>query len=81
MRSVAELGSAGWIRRGERAPLREHLEKRAKKMRRIESGEQITTDEDFGRFYSRVDRDCFVGEFLDFVVRSSTATSARCSTT
>ena len=48
--------------------LRELLEIRAESMRAIESGEQITADEDFGRFYSQVDRDCFTGDFLDFVI-------------
>jgi pimeloyl-ACP methyl ester carboxylesterase len=51
------------------AALRELLEGRAESMRGIESAEQITTNKDFGRFYSQVDRDCFVGDFLDFAVK------------
>ena len=50
------------------AALRALLEPRAESMRRVESSEQITTDEDFGRFYAQVDLDCFVGDYLDFVV-------------
>jgi pimeloyl-ACP methyl ester carboxylesterase len=54
---------------GEEA-LRAHLEERAVNMRQLKTGEEITTDPDFGRFYAPVDRECFEGEFLDYVVRS-----------
>ncbi len=48
--------------------LRKSLEERAEGMLGIERAEQITTDEDFGRFYAQVDRDCFVGDFLAFAL-------------
>ncbi len=57
------------IEAGESA-LRRHLEKRAESMRRIKSGEQITRDPDFGRFYSETDRECFKGELLEFVIKT-----------
>ncbi|HEY6729816.1 MAG TPA: alpha/beta hydrolase [Solirubrobacterales bacterium] len=57
------------VEAGESA-LRDHLEVRAEAMRQIQSGEQITNDPDFGRFYAAVDRACFEGEFLDFMVKS-----------
>lgn len=50
--------------------LRAFLEERAVHMRRIDTGEEITGDADFGRLYAPVDRECFKGEFLDYAVRS-----------
>jgi pimeloyl-ACP methyl ester carboxylesterase len=52
------------------AVLRKLLEEHAEDWRGIASGEQITTHPDFGRFYAPVDRACFEGEYLDFVIKS-----------
>jgi len=49
--------------------LRELLEGRAEDWRDINSGEAITTHPDFSRFYAPVDRECFEGDYLDFVVK------------
>jgi pimeloyl-ACP methyl ester carboxylesterase len=51
--------------------LRAYLEGRAEGMRGFKTGEEITTDPDFGRFYAQVDRECFRGEFLDFILEAS----------
>lgn len=52
------------------AALREFLEERAEALRQAKTGDQVTTDSDFSRLYAPVDRECFQGEFLDFVVDS-----------
>lgn len=57
------------LQEGEDA-LRKLFAERAARMRQIESGEQITSDPEFSCFYSRVDRECITGEFLEFQVRS-----------
>jgi pimeloyl-ACP methyl ester carboxylesterase len=57
------------LQKGEPA-LRELLEEWAGAMRQIESGEQITADPDFSRYYSRVDRECLTGEYLETVVEA-----------
>ncbi|HET6997871.1 MAG TPA: alpha/beta fold hydrolase [Solirubrobacterales bacterium] len=44
------------------------LEGEASKMRQVTTGAQIR--DDFGRLHSEVDRDSFVGEFLEFQVKS-----------
>lgn len=49
--------------------LRGFLERRTESMRGIRTGQQITTDQDFGRFYADVDRECFRGEYLGFVLK------------
>lgn len=48
--------------------LRQLLEGHAEKMRQVKTGGQITEDPDFSRFYAVVDRECFVGELLEFAV-------------
>jgi pimeloyl-ACP methyl ester carboxylesterase len=52
------------------AALREFLEVRTDALRQVRTGDQITTDSDFSRLYAPVDRECFHGEFLEFVVES-----------
>ena len=50
--------------------LRRLLKPWAEEMRDVTSGRAITGHADFGRFYSSVDRACFVGDFLDFQLES-----------
>lgn len=56
------------LRKGEPA-LRRFLAGLTEEMRQITRGEQITDHPDFGRLYSRVDRECFKGEFLAFQLK------------
>ena len=57
------------IEAGEPA-LRKLLEGWAEKMREKKTSEQIAGDPDFSRFYAPVDRACFKGEYLDFLVKA-----------
>lgn len=51
--------------------LRAFVERTAESMSRIDTGEQMTTGSEFSRLYAPVDRKCFTGEFLAYVLRTN----------
>jgi len=57
------------IQEGEPA-LRGYLADSAEAMGRVRRGQDITGHPEFGRFYSRADRECFKDEFLAFALKS-----------
>lgn len=58
------------------AALRELLEDWAEDMREKKTGPEVAEDAESSRLYSPVDRACFEGEYLDFVVKARLETAS-----